>query len=120
MIHGANKENAGRLLDAYHLARSGRPGRGFTEVAPEEIFCFQYSDLSKTPVTGVPRPTDRLPPGQGVIPWHDVFGLLAEKEYTGYISYEAPNPVLWDRPAIDVCREGVVLTKKFIAEAVSA
>jgi sugar phosphate isomerase/epimerase len=118
LIHGANKANAGRLLDAYHLARSGRPGRGFTEVAPEEIFCFQYSDLSKTPVTGVSRPTDRLPPGQGVIFWHDVFGLLAEKKYTGYISYEAPNPVLWDRPAVDVCREGVVLTKKLIAEAV--
>jgi 2-keto-myo-inositol isomerase len=120
LIHGARKENAGFLLDAYHLARSGRPGRGFTEVAPEAIFCFQYSDLSKTPVTGVARPTDRLPPGEGVIPWRDVFGLLAEKNYRGYISYEAPNPVLWARPAADVCHEGVALTTKLIAEATGA
>ncbi len=120
LVRGARKENAGFLLDAYHLARSGRPGRGFEDVAPEEIFCFQYSDLSPNPVTGVKRPTDRLPPGQGVIRWREVFGLLAEKKYTGVISYEAPNPVLWARPAIDVCREGVELTEKLLAEAVGS
>ena len=120
LIHGAAKENAGRLLDAYHLARSGSPGRGFAKVAPEEIFCFQYSDLSSNPVTGVPRPTDRLPPGQGVVQWREVLGLLAEKNYRGFISYEAPNPVLWARPAIDVCREGVTLTKKLLAEAAAS
>jgi sugar phosphate isomerase/epimerase len=120
LVRGAAKANAGRLLDAYHLARSGRPGRGFAEVPSEEIFCFQYSDLSKTPVTGLARPTDRLPPGQGVIAWRDVFGLLAEKAYTGHLSYEAPNPVLWERPALDVCREGVMLTKRFVAAAVGA
>ncbi len=73
LIHGAGKSNAGRLLDAYHLARSGRPGRGFEDVPADEIFCFQYSDLSPDPVTGVKRPTDRLPPGKGVVLWREVF-----------------------------------------------
>ena len=117
LIHGAGKANAGFLIDAYHLARSGRPGRGFAELPGEEIFCFQYSDLSPNPVTGVKRPTDRLPPGKGVVRWREVFSLLAEKGYTGYLSYESPNPDLWARSPYDVCREGVVLTQGLLKEA---
>jgi 2-keto-myo-inositol isomerase len=118
LLRGAGRANCGYLIDAYHFARSGAPGRGFEDVPGEQIFCFQYSDLSPNPVTGVRRPTDRLPPGKGVVKWPDVLGLLAEKGYTGYLSYEAPNPEQWERSPYEVAREGVVLTKKLIADAV--
>ena len=84
----------------------------------EKIFCFQYSDLSPNPVTGVARPTDRLPPGKGVVKWREMLGLLAEKNYTGYLSYEAPNPEQWARSPYDVAREGVELTRKLLRDAV--
>lgn len=118
LVKSADRPNVGLLLDAYHLARSGRPGRGFAEVPVEEIMHFQYSDLPEHPVTGMKRPTDRLPPGHGVIPWTEVFGLLAEKGYTGLISYEAPNPDLWARSPYEVCREGFELTQALIRQAV--
>ncbi len=117
IVTGAGKPNCGLLLDAYHLARSGAPGRGFEDVRGEDIFCFQYSDLSPNPVTGVKRPTDRLAPGKGTIRWRDVFGLLAEKGYTGYLSYEAPNPDLWAQSPYDVALEGVTLTRKLLQDA---
>lgn len=118
LVSGADRPNVGLLLDAYHLARSGAPGASFQDVPGKEIFCFQYSDLSPTPVTGVKRPTDRLAPGKGTIRWREVLGLLAEKGYTGYLSYEAPNPDLWARPPVEVAREGVELTQKLLREAV--
>jgi 2-keto-myo-inositol isomerase len=118
LIEGAGKRNCGYLIDAYHFARSGAPGRGFADVPAEQIFCFQYSDLSPNPVTGMRRPTDRLPPGKGVIRWREVLGLLAEKNYTGYLSYEAPNPEQWARSPYDVAREGVELTRKLLKDAV--
>lgn len=120
IVEGAGRPNVGLLLDAYHLARSGAGGRGFADVPGESIFAFQYSDLSATPVTGVKRPTDRLVPGQGTVRWTEVLGLLAEKGYTGYLSYEAPNPVLWERPAIEVCAEGVAATRALIQAALRA
>jgi 2-keto-myo-inositol isomerase len=120
LITGAGKPNCGYLIDAYHFTRSGDGGRGFESVPAEQIFCFQYSDLSPNPVTGVKRPTDRLPPGQGVVKWREMLGLLAEKKYTGYLSYEAPNPELWARPPLDVAREGVELTRKLLRDAVPA
>lgn len=118
LIEGAGKANCGYLVDAYHFERSGAGGRGFESIPAEQIFCFQYSDLSATPVTGVKRPTDRLAPGRGVVKWREVLGLLAEKNYTGYLSYEAPNPDLWARSPYEVAREGVELTRKLLRDAV--
>jgi len=118
LITGADKPNCGYLIDAYHFARSGAGGRGFADVPAEQIFCFQYSDLSPNPVTGVRRPTDRLAPGKGVVRWREVLGLLAEKNYTGYLSYEAPNPELWARLPYEVAREGVELTQKLLRDSI--
>ena len=118
LIEGANKPNCGYLIDAYHFTRSGAGGRGFENVPAEQIFCFQYSDLSPSPVTGVRRPTDRLPPGKGVVKWKEMLGLLYEKGYTGYLSYEAPNPEQWERSPYDVAREGVELTRRLLRDAV--
>lgn len=118
LITGAGKPNCGYLVDAYHFTRSGFGGRGFEPIPADQIFCFQYSDVSPNPVTGVRRPTDRLAPGKGIVKWREMLGLLAEKGYTGYLSYEAPNPELWERPPIEVAREGVELTKKLLRDAV--
>jgi 2-keto-myo-inositol isomerase len=118
LIEGAGKANCGYLIDAYHFTRSGAGGRGFESVPAEQIFCFQYSDLSPNPVTGMRRPTDRLPPGKGVVRWREMLGLLAEKNYTGYLSYEAPNPEQWARSPYDVAREGVELTRALLKDAV--
>jgi sugar phosphate isomerase/epimerase len=118
LIEGGDKPNCGYLIDAYHFTRSGAGGRGFESVPADKIFCFQYSDLSPSPVTGVRRPTDRLPPGKGVVQWREMLGLLAEKDYTGYLSYEAPNPEQWARSPYDVAREGVELTRKLLRDAV--
>jgi len=118
LVSGADKPNCGYLIDTYHFTRSGAGGRGFESVPAEQIICFQYSDLSANPVTGVARPTDRLPPGKGIVKWREIFGLLAEKKFTGYLSYEAPNPQMWARSPFEVAREGVELTRKLLKEAV--
>ena len=119
LIEGASKPNCGYLIDAYHFTRSGAGGRGFENVPANKIYCFQYSDVPPAPVTGgVRRPTDRLAPGKGIVKWREMLGLLAEKNYTGYLSYEAPNPELWARSPYEVAREGVELTRKLLRDAV--
>jgi sugar phosphate isomerase/epimerase len=120
LLDGANKPNCGYLIDAYHFTRSGFGGRGFENVPADKIYCFQFSDVPPAPVTaGVRRPTDRLAPGKGIVKWRDMLGLLAEKGYTGYLSYEAPNPELWAQSPYDVAKEGVVLMNGLIADALA-
>ncbi len=115
IIAKAGHPAAGLLLDAYHLQRSGSPGRGFEHVAPEEIFTFQYSDVPPGPPPGQRRPTDRLIPGQGIVQWKGVFDLLREKGYDGYLSFEAPNPLLWARPPAEVVREAAEATRRLLS-----
>ncbi|MGI8525868.1 MAG: sugar phosphate isomerase/epimerase family protein [Pseudolabrys sp.] len=120
LIEGANKPNCGYLIDAYHATRSGAGGRGFESIPGEKIYVFQYSDVPAQAVPdGVRRPTDRLAPGKGVVQWREMLGLLAEKGYTGYLSYEAPNPELWARSPYEVAREGVELTRRLIDDALA-
>lgn len=107
--------SCGLLLDAYHLERCGSGGRGFENVPREEIFTFQYSDVPPGPAPVVKRPTDRLMPGDGCVRWNEVFGLLVEKGYDGYLSYEAPNPELWARPPAEVAREAAAATRRLLA-----
>ncbi len=111
----ADHPACGLLLDAYHMERSGSGGRSFEDMSREEIFAFQFSDVPPGPPPAGGRPTDRLMPGQGRVRWKEVFGLLAEKGYEGYLSYEAPNPVYWSRPPAEVAREAAAATRALLS-----
>jgi 2-keto-myo-inositol isomerase len=116
-VHAAaNHPNCGLLLDAYHMERTGSGGRGFADVPARDIFAFQYSDVPDAPrPADSRRPTDRLPPGRGVVRWREVLSLLVEKNYAGFLSHEAPNPDHWSRSALAVAREGVEATRAVLA-----
>ena len=103
----------GLLVDAYHLTRSGDGLRAVEDLEPAEIFYVQYSDAPRA--GSEPGKTlDRLPPGQGAVPFRELFGLLAAKGYAGYLSYEAPNPAAWARNPEAVAREAVDATRALI------
>jgi sugar phosphate isomerase/epimerase len=54
---------------------------------------------------------DRLPPGQGSVPFKDFFAAVERRGYAGYCSYEAPNPAAWARDPADVAREALEATR---------
>jgi 2-keto-myo-inositol isomerase len=110
----ADHRHCGLLLDAYHLERTGAGGRGFEDLPASDIFAFQYSDVPAAPLPAGRRPTDRLLPGTGTVQWNEVLQLLAEKNYGGYLSYEAPNPLSWERDPSDVAREGAAATRRLL------
>ena len=116
IVELANHSHCGLLLDAYHMERSGSGGRGFESYPAQKIFAFQFSDVPDAPPSAANRPTDRLAPGKGKVRWREVFRLLKEKNYAGYLSYEAPNPDHWSRPAEEVAREALEATRKLLAD----
>ena len=98
------------LLDAYHLQRSGGKPDDVDDMTAAEIAYVQFSDVPRTGL--VPgAATDRLPPGAGAVPFPEFFRRVAAKGYTGYASYEAPNPQAWARPASEVSREALTATR---------
>lgn len=117
LVAATNHPNCGLLLDAYHMERCGDGGPGFADVDPRIIYAFQYSDVPIGQPATERRPTDRLPPGKGSVRWKEVFRLLADKQYAGYLSYEAPNPDAWALPPEDAAREALDATRSFLRAA---
>ena len=110
----AGHPNCGLLLDTYHLQRSGARPADLDDVAPGEIAYVQFSDV---PSSGLEpgKALDRLPPGKGLVPFREIFRRLVDKGYRGAMSYEAPNPAAWARPAEEVAREALVATRALLA-----
>lgn len=111
----AGHPHCGLLLDTYHLQRSGGDARALEDVAPEEIVYFQYSDVPRSGLEPG-MVLDRLPPGQGSVPFREILRLLGSKGYRGYLSYEAPNPSAWARNPEEVAREALEATRALLAE----
>ena len=120
LVDAVNMKNAGLLLDTYHLHCSGGNGASFRNVPVEKIFTFQFSDAPPGPPSDSRQPVDRLPPGKGAAPFVEIFKTLMALNYQGYMSYEAPNPAQWNRPAGEVAREGVELVRALLARAEQA
>jgi 2-keto-myo-inositol isomerase len=72
-----------------------------------------YVQFSDVPERGLEpgKALDRLPPGRGSVPFKEIFASLERKGYRGFMSYEAPNPAAWARPAEDVAREALEATR---------
>ena len=110
IVSRAGHPSVGLLLDTYHLGRTGAAPREIDDLRPEEIAYVQYSDVPRSGL--VPgQALDRLPPGQGSVPFRDFFAAFARKGYAGYASYEAPNPAAWKRSPDEVAREALAATR---------
>ena len=100
------------LIDTYHFHRSGAGVRSLDDLRPGELVHVQYSDVPKSVEPG--KVQDRLPPGEGVIPFAELFAALADHGYSGYLSYEVANPAVWARDPETIAREGLEATRALL------
>jgi sugar phosphate isomerase/epimerase len=116
LLARAGHAACGLLVDAYHLHRGGGGLRALEDLGPGEIAYVQFSDV---PASGLqPGQTlDRLPPGQGIVPFREFFRLIARSGYAGHCSYEAPNPAAWARDPETVAREALAATRAVLPDA---
>jgi 2-keto-myo-inositol isomerase len=112
LVQRAAHPGCALLVDTYHLGKSGATPDILDDLEASEIGYVQFSDVPRNPEPGVF--TDRLPPGLGTVPFRDIFGRLVKRGYTGYISYEAPNPSAWARDPRDVAREAFAATRQYL------
>ena len=113
LLARAGHPACGLLLDTYHLQRSGGTPRELEDLGPGEIAYVQYSDVPRTGLRSG-HVLDRLPPGQGCVPFREIFGLVLARGYAGYLSYEAPNAAAWTRPAEEVAKEALAATRTLL------
>jgi len=101
--------SCGLLFDAYHMQRSGGSPRSLDDVRGDEIVYVQFSDVPRREIKRG-EVLNRLPPGQGCVPFKEFFAAVRATGYAGFMSYEAPNPDAWARPPREVAAEGLAAT----------
>lgn len=112
----AGHPRCGVLLDTYHFCRSGGDPANLDRLSPDEIVYIQFSDVPRTGLEPG-KALDRLPPGQGSVPFRAIFRRPPVAAYTGYLSYEAPNPAAWARDPETAMREALAATRAALADA---
>ena len=110
VLRCAQHPRCGVLLDTYHFGRtSGDPG-SLDTLSAEELVYIQYSDVPRSGLEPG-KALDRLPPGQGAVPWRAIFSRGPVARYDGYLSYEAPNPAAWARNPEAAARDALEATR---------
>jgi 2-keto-myo-inositol isomerase len=112
LLARANHPNVGLLVDTYHIERGNGGLRTYQDLAPGEIAYFQFSDVPNAPMAPPVNTFDRLPPGQGTVPFAEILPILREKGYDGYLSYEALNLAAAERDPFEVAREALAACRR--------
>jgi 2-keto-myo-inositol isomerase len=108
----ARHPNVGLLVDTYHIQRGGGGVETYERLKPGEIAYFQYSDVPDAPMNPPGNTQERLPPGQGVVPFAEILPIVAAKGYTGPLSYEALHPAAFARDPYEVAAEALAASRK--------
>jgi 4-hydroxyphenylpyruvate dioxygenase len=107
--------HCGVLLDTYHFGRSGGDPAELDRLSPGELAYIQFSDVPRAGLEPG-QALDRLPPGQGCVPFRAIFRRPPVAAYAGYLSYEAPNPAAWARDPEAAAREALAATRAALAD----
>jgi sugar phosphate isomerase/epimerase len=93
-VEQCREPNAGVCLDAFHFYKGPSKAEDLERLTNANLFHVQVCD-----VAGVPRElmsdSDRVLPGEGDFRLGDFVKVLNKIGYTGGVSLELLNPVLW-------------------------
>lgn len=108
----AGHPNVGLLVDTYHIQRGDGGVKTYESLDPGEIAYFQYSDVPSGPIEPPSDTFNRLPPGEGIVPFAQILPIVTAKGYTGYLSYEVLHPVAFERDPFEVSAEALAASRK--------
>lgn len=88
---GAEMDNAGLLLDAYHLYRGGNSFSGLKLIAGSAMPVFHLNDYPGFPSREELKDKDRIFPGDGICPLKEILTDLFKNGFNGVFSLELFN-----------------------------
>ncbi len=113
LIEQCGESNAGVCLDAFHFYKGPSKADDLERLTSANLFHVQVSD-----VAGVPRElmtdSDRVMPGEGDFRLAPVVKRLKEIGYTGGVSLELFNPVLWQMKSTQVVELGMTALQRLL------
>ena len=99
------------LPDVYHLYKGGSKFAGLSLLNASAIGVFHMNDYPETPSRELITDSDRIYPGDGVAPLHDVLKTLRDIGFDGHLSVELFNETYWQQNPLTVARTALEKTQ---------
>ncbi len=104
IINRTGCQNVAILLDTFHFHVGGSKIHDLEKISLEQIALVHINDAKDKP-RNVLKDTDRVFPGEGIIPLEDILTILKNKGYKGYFSVEIFNEDYWKEDPLKVAIE---------------
>ncbi len=113
LVESCPEPNVGINLDIFHYYTGSSKWEDLAQLPPNRLMHLQFSDLS-----GVPRElatdADRILPGDGdfqLAPWVE---YLRQIKYSGWVSLELMNPMIWRMKPQQVAEIGLTALRRIL------
>lgn len=103
----ANHPRACMVADTFHLYRGGSMFQGINVLQGAFIAVCHFNDAPASPPQFEQGDSDRVYPGDGILPLVQFVRDLQRIGFTGPLSLELFRNELWQRDPLDVAREGI-------------
>jgi len=104
IVQQADHAGASIVLDPFHLYRGGSGFGGIKYLRNVKISVCHFNDAPAIPPQFEQGDSDRVYPGDGILPLHQMLQDLASIGYDGCVSVELFNPRYWQRDLREVAR----------------
>lgn len=105
------------LPDVYHLYKGGSPITGLRQLNGRQFHNMHVNDYPPAPPREQIGDAQRIFPGEGVAPLGEIFRILRDIGYTGFLSLELFSEMLWKRNPLEVARSGLEKTRAAVQKA---
>jgi sugar phosphate isomerase/epimerase len=113
-IH-SNHPKACIVADTFHLHRGGSGFEGVRLLRGAAIAVCHFNDAPATPPQFEQRDSDRVYPGDGILPLVEFVRDLRDIGFAGWLSLELFNRDYYAKPPLDNARTGLAKMKQIVA-----
>jgi 2-keto-myo-inositol isomerase len=101
IVRRVNEDNVGLIVDTCHFFSGGSRLEELEKIDPRKIIVVHVNDLPKLENVA---DSDRVMPGEGILPLRDFFRMLKNIGYDGPISIELFNENYWNKPVCETTK----------------
>jgi sugar phosphate isomerase/epimerase len=105
------------LADVFHMYRGGSDPAALRVLGRSAVNCFHLNDYPANPPRTALRDSDRIWPGDGVAPFKEILGALADNHCQAMLSLELFNADYYQLPALEAAKTGLAKMKAVVAAA---